>query len=187
MEPTGVGRDGARHYAALIARLLTRTVLGLAVITLVGLGLGPFTGRYRVVTVLSGSMRPTAPIGAVVISTPEPLESVRVGQVISFRAPTPGGPVETHRVIKIVSGGANPLVRTQGDANARPDPWVARLATGPVWKARVIVPGVGTMIHSLRAPLVRRLMLFGAPACFVLVALAEIWGLGATREEPAPA
>ncbi|GAC1602207.1 MAG: hypothetical protein NVS3B21_30240 [Acidimicrobiales bacterium] len=176
------GRAGYRRAFGFIARTMTRAAIVFAMAALVGLGLGPFTGRYRVLTVLSGSMRPTLPIGSIVLSTPEPLNAVRVGQIISFRAPTPGGPVETHRVIEVVTGGDHPAVRTQGDANPVPDGWVARLGSGPVWKARVVAPGVGRLIHGLRSALVHRLTLWAAPLCFVAVALWEIWGRSAQRE-----
>jgi signal peptidase len=156
-------------------RLALRLVMVLALIVLVGIGIGPLSGRYRIVTVLTGSMRPTLAPGAVAISTPEPLQQIRVGQIISFQAPTPGHPVETHRVIQVVKRGARPQVRTQGDANSTPDPWVARLATGPVWVVRARVPGLGTAIHWLRTPWLHLITVLLAPLCFALAALADIW------------
>src|ERR687888_40925 len=107
--------------------LLARGGLLLALIALVGLALLPRTGWYRPVTVLSGSMKPAFSPGDMVVLTPEPLRDVRIGQVISYRIPVGDHHVQTHRVIQIIRGGANPVVRTKGDANNAPDPWNARL------------------------------------------------------------
>jgi signal peptidase len=167
--------DRFDRVARAAGRIALRLVMALALIVLVGIGIGPLSGRYRVVTVLTGSMRPTLAPGAVAISTPEPLQHVSVGQIISFEAPTPGHPVETHRVIQVVKRGARPQVRTQGDANSSPDPWIARLATGPVWVVRARVPGLGSAIHWLRTPWLHLVTVLLAPLCFALAALADIW------------
>ena len=169
--------------AGAVGRLVVRAVLVFAIAILIVLGLGPLSGRYRCVTVLSGSMAPTLPVGGVVLSTPEPLGRVRVGQIISFHAPIPGRPVETHRVVEVLAGGAHPVIRTQGDANPAPDGWVARLDTGPVWRARAVVPALGRVVHVLRSPIWRPVLIWLAPALFVVVALIEIWGTGPGREQ----
>ena len=103
------------------------------------------------------------------------LDQVRVGQIISFEAPLPGRPIVTHRVIQIVSGGAHPRVRTQGDANTTPDPWIARLTTGPLWQARATVPGVGTIIRTMRSRWIHFTTVGGAPVLFLGLALIAIW------------
>src|SRR2546430_15089863 len=105
--------------AALLRSLdrLVRGALVIAVVALVGLALLPRTGWYRPVTVLSGSMRPAFSPGDMVVLTPEPLADVRVGQVISYRVPVGDHHVQTHRVIKVVRGGGNPLLRTECDAD----------------------------------------------------------------------
>ncbi len=104
-----------------------RALLALAVALFLAIALLPRLGLYRPVTVLSGSMRPTFSPGDMVIVTPEPVSAVRVGQVISYKVPTGVHQVETHRIVKILQGGAHPVVQTQGDANNWPDPWTAKL------------------------------------------------------------
>ena len=83
------------------------------------------TDRIRLARVLTGSMRPTIPVGALVAGVPT--ERVEVGDVVMFRPPAPyadadGTPV-AHRVIAVSTQDGRRLVSTSGDANAAPDPW----------------------------------------------------------------
>ena len=112
---------------------LQRALLTVGVLMLLGLAILPRLGLYRPVTVLSGSMRPTFSPGDMVFLAPEPVSAVRVGQVISYRVPVGIHQVETHRIVKILKGGANPVVQTKGDANNYPDPWTARLEGATAW------------------------------------------------------
>ncbi|HEX6490104.1 MAG TPA: signal peptidase I [Gaiellaceae bacterium] len=152
-----------------------RLALVVATLALVGLGLLPRTGWYRPVTVLSGSMRPAFSPGDMVIVTPEPLRSVRVGQVISYRIPIGDHHVESHRVIAIVHGGAHPVVRTKGDANRAPDPWNARLHGTTAWRVRAVLPKLGWVVFWFRSPLLHWLTLFLAPLLLVLFGVGRIW------------
>ena len=106
-----------RRATAFAAQL----ALVLAVAVLVGLGLLPRTGWYRPVTVLSGSMRPAFAPGDMVVVTPEPVSTVRVGQVISYRIPVGDHHVQSHRVIAVLRRDGRVSVRTKGDANATGD------------------------------------------------------------------
>ena len=184
--------SGLARCGRLVGRTALRAGVAFALMVLFAIGVGPLTGRYRVVTVLTGSMRPTAPPGSLVISTPEAATDVRVGQVITFKAPIDGNPIVTHRVIEVVSGGPHPIFRTQGDANPAPDPWTARIGDGPVWQARTVVPWAGTAIRALRSPLLHKLTVFGAPLGFALLAVIGIWRPArapagrSTRRRPAP-
>jgi signal peptidase I len=128
--PAGTSSTGRSAAGAALLRafdLLVRAGVLVACAALVGLGLLPRTGWYRPVTVLSGSMKPAFAPGDMVVVTPEPLRDVRVGQIISYRIPIGDHHIQTHRVVKIVRGGAHPLVRTKGDANDGADPWTAEL------------------------------------------------------------
>jgi signal peptidase len=162
--------------AALLA------VLVLAVATMAFIGLGPLTGRYRVLTVLSGSMRPVAPTGSVVVDTPIPLARVRVGDVITYHIPVGDRHVVTHRVIQIRQGGAEPVVVTKGDANSAADPWVATLHGATAWKMRTAIPGVGSFIRWLRSPQVHRVATLVVPLLLAAVWISVIW-----RPEVGPA
>lgn len=170
---------------------LTGQLLGLvlgafAVLFLVILGLGPRFGGYRVMTVLTASMRPTMPEGSLIVQTPVPLSRVRVGDVITYRIPVDDRRIVTHRVVEVVSGGDHPVVRTKGDANNAPDTWLARLEGQPTWKVRFAVPKVGYVVQALRHPLAQRLTLLAVPAVLALVWLRDIWAPRDRRRPTCP-
>ena len=176
--PAGISSIGRSAAGAALLRcvdLLARAALAVACVALVGLGLLPRTGLYRPVTVLSGSMAPAFSPGDVVVVTPEPLRSVRVGQIISYRIPVGDHHVQTHRVTKIIRGGPHPVVRTKGDANNTADPWRAELHGTTAWRVRTVLPRVGWVIFWFRSPLVHSLTVLLAPLLLALIALAQIW------------
>jgi signal peptidase len=125
-------------------------------------------------------MRPTFAPGDVVLVTPEPLRDVRVGQMISYRIPVGDHHVQTHRVIKIVRGVAEPLVKTKGDANAAADPWTAQLHGTTAWRVRAVLPELGWAIFWFRSPLVHSMTVFFAPLLLALLGVIQIW----RRPEP---
>jgi signal peptidase len=164
--------------------LLQRTVLALAVVLFVALAVLPRLGLYRPVTVLSGSMRPTFSPGDEIVVRPEPVSAVRVGQVISYQVPTDAHQVETHRVIRILQGGAHPVVQTQGDANNWPDPWKAKLEGNTAWRLTAVVPHLGYLINFLRGPMLRVATIVIAPLALALLLLLEIWGVREIESPP---
>jgi signal peptidase I len=162
-----------------------RALLALGVIFFVTIAALPRLGLYRPVTVLSGSMRPTFSPGDMVIDTPEPVGSVRVGQVISYHVPTGIHQVETHRIVKVLQGGAHPVIQTQGDANNWPDPWTAKLEGNTAWRMRAVIPHLGYFVNWLRSSTLQKAAIFVAPALLALLILLEIWGVaGEDRDLP---
>jgi signal peptidase I len=162
-----------------LARGLQHVVLGLAVVVFVALAVGPRSGRYQTWTVLSGSMRPGLPPGAVAVVTPKPAGALAVGDVLIFHPPAGPDPVVAHRVIGIDDPGAHPVIRTKGDANPKADPWEAQLlGDAPVWTVRWVVPYAGFVLSFLRQDALRFGMLYLAPALLALFALAKIWNDG---------
>ena len=168
-------RDRSARKSRSLADVLARLLLAFALLALVLLGLLPNLGWYRTETVLSGSMKPYFSPGDIVVVTPEATREVRVGQVISYHIPLGDHHVQSHRVIKVVRGGAHPLVRTKGDANAAPDPWTARLNGGTAWQVRAVVPKAGWAIVWLRTPAIRRFAIFALPLLLAILGLLRIW------------
>ena len=168
-------RDRSARKSRSLADVLARLLLAFALLALVLLGLLPNLGWYRTETVLSGSMKPYFSPGDIVVVTPEATRDVRVGQVISYHIPVGDHHVQSHRVIKVVRGGAHPLVRTKGDANAAPDPWTARLNGGTAWQVRAVVPKAGWAIVWLRTPAIRRFAIFALPLLLAILGLLRIW------------
>ncbi len=172
-------------------RLLKATVsaalwlLGLACVgLLLAIGVGPRTGSYRTLTVLSGSMRPGIPVGAVVLVTPEPARDLRVGQIVAYNIPVGDHHVVSHRVVQIIKGGNHPVFKTKGDANNAPDPWTTQALDSTMWRVRGTVPVLGNVIHTMRQPLIHTISVLVVPAALAVVLLIAIWGKG---PEPQPA
>jgi signal peptidase I len=179
-----VRRSATRRVVGIAASALGWLVLAVAVAALALVGVGPRLLGYHTETVLSGSMRPAFAPGDVVVVTPEPAADVRVGQIISYHIPVGDRHVETHRVIRIVSGGAHPVVVTRGDANGTPDPWQARLLGPQVWRERAVIPKLGYAIHALRQPWLQTATVIVAPALLALLVLGRIWRPRRPDEQP---
>jgi signal peptidase I len=166
-----VARAGLRSWSSAAGT----GAVAVACAVLAALGLGPAFGLYRTVTVLSGSMRPTFSPGDVIVVTPEPARSLRVGQVISYQIPVDGRPVETHRVVRIIAPGDEPIVQTKGDANNAVDPWQAKLHGGTLWRYRMHVPMLGYPILALRSRSAHWLLVVFLPALLAAYLVAQIW------------
>jgi signal peptidase I len=160
-----------------------RVLLALALTLFLAIAVLPRLGLYRPVTVLSGSMRPTFSPGDMVVVVPEPVSSVRVGQVISYQVPVGVHQVETHRIVRILQGGPHPTVQTQGDANNYHDPWTAKLEGSTAWRMVAVVPHLGYVVNFLRGRSLQMAAIFVAPALLALLLLAEIWGFGGGESE----
>ncbi len=175
----------SRRFAAA-TRLAGRTILqaafALTVVFLLVLGIGPRTGAYRTVSVLTGSMRPTMEPGALLVLVPVDPASLEIDDVITFEAPTNERPVVTHRIIEIVVPGEQPVIRTQGDANNTPDKWTARISDDTAWRVATVVPHAGRLISFLRGPIPRIATLYVVPLLMLVVMMWNIWSRPAERE-----
>ena len=163
------------RLARWAVRLVATVALVLSLLIFLALGVGPRTGRYQTLTVLSGSMAPQIPTGSIVVVTPESATDLRVGQVIAYRIPIGDHHVESHRVVKILMGGPHPVIITKGDANSEPDPWTAQVLDPVVWQVRSAVPHAGRAIIALRGPTTRRILVLGIPALLALIWIRDIW------------
>ena len=139
------------------------------------IGIGPHTGRYRTLTVLTGSMQPTMPVGSVIVVVPERPNELRVGQIVTYRIPVEDHRVVSHRVVGILGGGDRPIFQTQGDANNGPDYWLAQVNDDTVWRVTYVVPKLGHLLHGLRQPMVHRLTMLVVPAALALLVIVGIW------------
>ena len=154
-----------------------------ALVAAIGLGVLPHLGVYRTLTVLSASMKPTFSPGDIVVVRPEPIERLRVGQVISYAVPVGAHQVETHRVVKILRGQGTrtPVIQTKGDNNTVVDPWTAQLNGPTIWRLEAVVPKAGYAINLMRDRTFHLVSVILIPGSLAILALARMWGLGGRR------
>lgn len=182
---------GAAVPAAPKLRSVVKVVVSLAgwaatlvaILAAVGLGVLPHLGLYRTLTVLSASMQPTFSPGDVVVVRPEPIQQLRVGQVISYAVPVGAHQVETHRVVAILrgQGTSSPVIQTKGDNNTVVDPWTAQLHGSTVWRLEAVVPKAGYAINVMRGRTFHLISVILIPGLLAIVALARLWGIGSRR------
>jgi len=155
-----------------------------ALVAAIGLGVLPHLGVYRTLTVLSASMKPTFSPGDIVVVRPEPIERLRVGQVISYAVPVGAHQVETHRVVKILRGQGTrtPVIQTKGDNNTVVDPWTAQLNGSTVWRLEAVVPKAGYAINLMRDRTFHLFSVILIPGLLAITFLARLWGIGRRRK-----
>lgn len=191
-------RDRATRRSIARARrrvraAVTSTVVGLCVAAALGiagaLAVVPAVSSARTLTVLSGSMSPSIPIGSVVVVRPVDPKSVSVGDVVTYATTNPlsgANELVTHRVAAVGNGRAEPAFITKGDANRVADDRVvdASQLRGRVWYH---VPWAGSIRDAV---FTRTGAMYGTAAALLLVGLVLLRGIGRSvtadteREEP---
>ncbi|MDN4161804.1 signal peptidase I [Nocardioides abyssi] len=170
------GERPARRWARRVVGLVTTLVLLVGALGFAFLAIGPHVLGYRTATMLTGSMEPGIMPGDVVVTTPEPASEVAVGDVISYHIPVEDHRVETHRVVEVITNDdGTTAIRTKGDNNENADPWVATLEGDTVWEMQAVVPKLGTVIRTLRSPLVQDGVLWVALGGAILLGMSLIW------------
>jgi signal peptidase I len=164
------------------ASKVTVGLLSGAAVTFAAAYVGLTAVGYKPVAVYSGSMRPTIPIGGLVLDRAIPSKDVRVGDVITFSDPYVKGRLVTHRVIHILQTPHGLAYRTKGDANPGRDPWTIRL-TGQVGRVSFGVPVAGYILFYAHTREVRSLLICLAALSLLVGVLRRIW----RKEAAAPA
>ncbi|GAB2623469.1 hypothetical protein GCM10009696_31400 [Kocuria himachalensis] len=162
--------------ARTVARAVSRVVLNLAALAVLALALAmlvPGALGYERYVITGASMSGTFEKGTLAIESPVPVADLAVGDVITYLPPPDSGLTElvTHRVLSVEASETGPVFRTQGDANADPDPWTFQLP-GPT-QARLdhAVPHLGWAFIALSDPQVRQLVI-GVPAGLIALRCA---------------
>jgi signal peptidase I len=196
------GNPRGRHRAASDRRWLlagTRAVgvgllrltLGWSLLLLLTVGIGPHTGWYQTLTVLSGSMHPAFEPGDLVIATPESPGDVTVGQVIIYEKPLGDHETISHRVVWVQHEGAEVLIRTRGDANNATDPWTARISAPKVWQVQAAAPRLGYVLAWFRDLPLRKFAPYLGAGMLALWFIVRLWRPtrrpGTPVDEPSPA
>lgn len=142
---------------------------------------------YERYVITGGSMSGTFEKGSIAFEREVPVTDLRVGDVITYQPPPGAGTTDlvTHRIVAIRPGrDGRPVFRTQGDANAAPDPWRFSLAgpTQPV--VEHTVPYAGHAFIALADREVRMGVIGGPAVLVALVALGQL--IAAVRPGSAP-
>ena len=183
---SGQHRDGRKtrvhKWVVRVAKVAEYVGIALVVVLMTAVVLALLAPRYgwRADTVLSGSMEPALPVGCVEVTRPVRLETIKTGDIITFRSPT-NGELMSHRVIA-VEDGESLQFRIKGDANEDSDPFAvpAENVVGRVWFR---ISHVGYVVEYLKTPI--GFILLGI--CGMVLILAEMSTMLEVHwKEPAP-
>ena len=163
-----------------LASRLATVVLGLAVVLVLVLAVGPRFLPYETLTVLSGSMEPTIPVGSEIIDVSVPASTLRQGDVITFPRPGHPGELVTHRILRINLDSAVPIITTRGDANALADPEPLP-ASGHILRTVAHVPLAGYLVNGIAQP-IGRLLLVAAIVLLAIYFVLDLWRGGSNED-----
>jgi len=114
-----------RIFGKVAVSLIVAVSLALTVLLLVL----PRVAGYRTYVVTGRSMTGTISIGSLVYSDPVPVQSLRVGDIITFVPPDIDENV-THRIVGLRTASDGTLrISTKGDAVPNKDPWQVKPTT----------------------------------------------------------
>ena len=175
---------------ATVARRTGTALLLLVLAAWLLLALALRTDRVRVARVLTGSMEPRIPVGALVVSRPADATMLEPGDVIQFVPPAPygppgGGPV-VHRVVDVSRDAEGTVVlHTKGDANAAADPWSLDASRSTVFRVAGSSELAGGLLDTGRrsAALVA---ICGVALLATVKVLRSVWGSGYRGAHRAP-
>lgn len=160
-----------------LGRIPTMAINALAAVILIlaALFLLPGLAGYDRYVITGGSMSGTFERGSLVFTQEVPVESLRVGDIITYMPPPDSGIRElvTHRIESIDASSTGPVFRTRGDANASSDPWTFQLQSSTQARFAAAVPYGGWVFIAL-ADRQLRMLIIGIPAAVVgLMSLLE--------------
>ena len=109
------------RISVLVTIMLVLTVLLCLYVVIQVLGTGYVNiGGFMMFRVVTGSMEPTIPVGALLIAQDVDIQTVNLGDIICFRTQEAAiwGEIVTHRVVHVMEMADGAAVfRTRGDAN----------------------------------------------------------------------
>jgi len=141
----GAGLRSLWRKASSTVNTILVGVVAVLVLLVALLAVGPYFTPFQAYSVLSGSMRPTIPVGALIIVQKVNSSQLKVGDVISFTRPDNPAETITHRIYKIDQTPTGRVYETKGDANPVPDNWRVTLK-GVGWRYMFDIPGLGYLI-----------------------------------------
>lgn len=164
-----------RLISGFTTLLLLLAVVGCLFVVLQSLSKGYVEiGGSSVFRVVTGSMEPHIPVGALLVSRQADIDQIQEDDIVCFRSKEPGlqGMIITHRVVRVLTApDGSPMLQTQGDSNLVVD---VHYVTDDNLIGRVIWH---TGDESVMAGMIQFLTGdFGFLACVVLpVILVAVW------------
>lgn len=117
-----------RKIITRIVNILSVLIIAAAVLVLLSVvmtksGDIPSVMGYSLFRVMTGSMEPTIPADAIIVTHNVDPDEIQVGDVISYfsKDPALNGAVNTHRVVDIYEDAGTVFYQTRGDANNADD------------------------------------------------------------------
>ena len=141
-------RGGARRVFSGLATVVV-TAVAVVALALVGMRLAGF----RTFTVMSGSMEPNYPVGAMIYVKPVDYTELKVGDVISYVADN-DKTVVTHRIAEIEVDEKDASVwrfKTKGDANKSADAKLVHYKN-VLGTPAIVIPYIGYLAHNIQQP-----------------------------------
>jgi signal peptidase len=145
----------------------------LALILMGALLLGIASG-YRPLVDHSDSMRPAIRAGDLLITHAKPADSVRLGEIVSFKDPALAGKLVTHRVVAVHPAGSRLDFITKGDANSATESW-STVRGASIGVLRFRIPAIGRTVAWVADPVVRTAILALAALLLSTALLRRIW------------
>ena len=167
------------RLASAAARLVVNAAIGIVVLGLLTLVVGPRLYPFQAFYVRTGSMSPSIPVGALVVATRASAADLGPGDVIVFQRPDQPGQMVVHRIAAVEQTPSGPAFLTKGDANGTPDGWQVP-ATGDGWRAAYSISRAGFAVGWLHAAVSRRGWVGSLAIVAAIYALCVIW----RSEEP---
>ncbi|HEX2744892.1 MAG TPA: signal peptidase I [Streptosporangiaceae bacterium] len=180
-KPSQVGSP-RRWYLRALSTTVT-VLIGLVAVLTITIAVGSKTSAdgqrvvfgHPVMTIISGSMNPTIPVGDIVVDAPvtaAQASDLHVGQIISFRAAPGSAEFITHRIVAVrVTDGAVSYI-TKGDANNTADA-TPRPASDVIGLYNFSIPRGGYVLVAMHTP--RVIVMLLASALLWIVAGVCFW------------
>ena len=130
-----------------------QTVLVVMVVVCAVVLAGMKLSGFRTFTVMSGSMEPEYPVGALIYVRPVDYKSLKVGDVISFVA-NDDKTIVTHRIYNIEIDEKDSNIwrfQTKGDVNNAPDTNLVHYKN-VLGTPIITIPHIGYFVHNIQRP-----------------------------------
>lgn len=149
-------------------RWVRRTAAAIVIAAIAGY-LALLALHFQPMTMITGSMQKTIPVGSLVVDQTVRPQSLKLGDVITFRKPLGAAGIDSHRIIQIQRSNGHVAYRTKGDSNPVADPWAISFDPGsPAHRVAFSIPYLGYALlfaHSLPG-----IILLIGYTCFAILA-----------------